>query len=248
MIARLVDESRFNEFKARYGTTMVCVFARLHGFDVGILANNGTRARSALRSTHCDAAHAGVLFSEASLKAAQFIQLCNQKNTPLLFLQNITGHASLAQSGVRLFTDDAMTQLHGWPRVRRGWHRQSGRQVDQRRQQQRGRESRLLSCASLVVQVPAITITLGASYGCAVCVCAFVCSHRCLPLHKGAGNYAMCGRSYHPRFLFSWPQARVSVMGPDQVACLSLLAVAHSEYVCMLFLRAAVWRARLGDA
>jgi len=146
VIARIVDQSRFNEFKANYGQTMVCVFARIHGIDVGILANNG------------------ILFSDSSLKATQFIQLCNQKNTPLVFLQNINGFMV-------------------------------GRQYEEGGIIKDG--AKLINAVSNST-VPAITITMGASYG--------------------AGNYAMCGRAYHPRFLFSWPQAKISVMGPDQLS------------------------------
>lgn len=146
VIARIVDGSRFTDFKPLYGSTMVCCFATIHGIPVGILGNNG------------------VIFSDSAQKGTQFIQLCNQRNTPLLFLQNITGFmvgSKYEQSGIIKYGS-------------------------------------LLINAVSNSGVPAITIVIGASYG--------------------AGNYAMCGRAYSPRFLFSWPISKCSVMGPDQLA------------------------------
>jgi len=146
VIARIVDGSRLHEFKPRYGTQIVCGFARIHGMPVGILANNG------------------VLFSESALKSAHFIELCCTRQTPILFLQNITGfmvgskaeHGGIAKDGAKM--------VH----------------------------------AVAVANVPKITVIIGGSYG--------------------AGNYGMCGRAYQPRFLFTWPSARVSVMGGEQAA------------------------------
>jgi acetyl-CoA carboxylase carboxyltransferase component len=146
IIARVVDGSRFHEFKPTYGTTIVTGFAHIHGFPVGILANNG------------------ILFSESSEKGAQFIQLCNQSDTPLLFLQNITGfmvgkryeEGGIIKDGAKLI--NAVSN--------------SG--------------------------VPALTVMVGASYG--------------------AGNYGMCGRAYDPNFVFAWPNHRIAVMGPEQLA------------------------------
>eukprot|EP01094_Clydonella_sp_ATCC50884_P001894 TRINITY_DN11431_c0_g1_i1.p1 TRINITY_DN11431_c0_g1~~TRINITY_DN11431_c0_g1_i1.p1 ORF type:complete len:543 (+),score=213.94 TRINITY_DN11431_c0_g1_i1:137-1765(+) len=145
VIARIVDGSRLHEFKPLYGTTLVTCFARIHGVPVGVLANNG------------------VLFSEAANKGTQFIQLCNQKDTPLVFLQNITG-----------FMVGRKYEEHGI--IKHG--------------------SQLINAVSNS-EVPAITILMGASYG--------------------AGNYGMCGRAYRPRFLFTWPNSKCSVMGPDQL-------------------------------
>ena len=146
VIARLVDGSRFDEFKAKYGTTLVTGFAHLHGFAVGILANNG------------------VLISEAASKGAQFIQLCNQQNIPLIFLQNITGFMV-----GRTYEEQGI--------IRNG--------------------AKLINAVANS-SVPAITIMIGGSYG--------------------AGNYAMCGRAYDPRFLFTWPNHRIAVMGPQQLS------------------------------
>lgn len=146
IIARIVDGSRFAEFKPEYGKTLVCGFAHLHGYPVGILGNNG------------------ILFSESANKGAQFIQLCNQQNIPLIFLQNITGFMvgkSYEEGGI----------------IRNG--------------------AKLINAVSNST-VPAITIMVGSSYG--------------------AGNYAMCGRAYEPRFLFTWPNHRIAVMGPTQLA------------------------------
>jgi acetyl-CoA carboxylase carboxyltransferase component len=146
IIARLVDGSRFHEFKALYGTTLVCGFARIMGYPVGILANNG------------------VLFSESALKGAHFINLCTQRRVPIVFLQNITGFivGSEAESG-GIAKDGAK-----------------------------------LVMAVSNAQVPKFTIIIGGSYG--------------------AGNYGMAGRAYSPRFLFMWPNARISVMGGEQAA------------------------------
>lgn len=146
VIARVVDGSEFSEFKPEYGNTLVTGFGYIHGYKVGILANNG------------------VLFSESANKGTQFIQLCNQSDIPLIFLQNITGfmvgrkyeEGGIIKNGAKLI--NAVTNS----------------------------------------EVPAITIMIGASYG--------------------AGNYAMNGRAYQPRFLFSWPNAQIAVMGPEQLS------------------------------
>jgi 3-methylcrotonyl-CoA carboxylase beta subunit len=146
VIARLVDASALEEFKARYGTTLVTGFARLWGYPVGIVANNG------------------VLFSESALKGAHFIELCAQRGIPLVFLQNITGFmvgrryeaGGIAKDGAKMVT--------------------------------------AVSCAN----VPKFTVIIGGSYG--------------------AGNYGMCGRAFNPRFLWMWPNARISVMGGEQAA------------------------------
>jgi 3-methylcrotonyl-CoA carboxylase beta subunit len=146
VIARIVDGSRLHEFKKLYGSTIVCGFAHIHGMPVGIIANNG------------------ILFSESSLKAAHFIELCTQRKIPLLFLQNITGfmvgkkyeNEGIAKNGAKLVT------------------------------------------AVATAQVPKFTVIIGGSYG--------------------AGNYGMCGRAYSPRFLFMWPNSRISVMGGEQAA------------------------------
>ncbi|TMQ67722.1 MAG: methylcrotonoyl-CoA carboxylase [Candidatus Eisenbacteria bacterium] len=146
LIARLVDGSRFHEFKARYGTTLVTGFAHLQGIPVGILANQG------------------VLFSESALKATHFIELASQRGVPLLFLQNISGfivgkqyeHGGIAKDGAKM--------VH----------------------------------AVANAQVPRVTVIIGGSFG--------------------AGNYGMCGRAYQPRFLFLWPNSRISVMGGEQAA------------------------------
>ena len=146
VIARLVDGSRFDEFKARYGTTLVCGFSYLHGMPVGIVANNG------------------VLFSESALKGTHFVQLCCQRKIPLLFLQNITGFmvgqqyeaGGIAKDGAKLVT------------------------------------------AVATALVPKHTLIIGGSFG--------------------AGNYGMCGRAYDPRFLWTWPNSRISVMGGEQAA------------------------------
>jgi 3-methylcrotonyl-CoA carboxylase beta subunit len=146
LIARLVDGSRFHEFKQLYGETLVCGFARVHGHPVGIIANNG------------------VLFSESALKAAHFIELCDQRTVPLLFLQNISGF------------------MVGRDYEAGGIARDGAKMVA------------AVSCA----RVPKLTVIVGGSYG--------------------AGNYGMCGRAYGPRFLWMWPNARISVMGGEQAA------------------------------
>jgi len=146
VISRIVDGSRFHEFKQRYGNTLVCGFARIHGYPVGIIANNG------------------ILFSESSLKGAHFVELCGQRGIPLVFLQNITGFmvgrdaesGGIAKDGAKLVT--------------------------------------AVSC----VPVPKFTVIIGGSHG--------------------AGNYGMCGRAYDPRFVFMWPNSRISVMGGPQAA------------------------------
>ncbi|MEK7487552.1 MAG: carboxyl transferase domain-containing protein [Planctomycetota bacterium] len=146
VITRLVDGSDFHEFKPHYGTTLVTGFAQIHGYPVGILANNG------------------ILFSESSNKGAQFIALCNQIHRPLIFLQNITGFMV-------------------------GKHYEEGGIIKN--------GAKLINAVSNST-VPAITIMIGASFG--------------------AGNYGMCGRAYQPRFLFTWPNHRIAVMGAEQLA------------------------------
>ncbi|HET7220776.1 MAG TPA: carboxyl transferase domain-containing protein, partial [Vicinamibacterales bacterium] len=146
ILARLVDGSRFDEFKERYGTTLVTGFARLHGMLVGIIANNG------------------VLFSESALKATHFIELCNLRGIPLLFSQNITGFMVGRQYERAGIAKDGAKMVH--------------------------------AVANSVV--PKLTVVIGGSFG--------------------AGNYGMCGRAYEPRFLWMWPNARISVMGGEQAA------------------------------
>ena len=146
IIARIVDGSRFHEFKASYGSTIVTGFARLHGFPVGILANNG------------------VLFSESALKATHFIQMCDLRRIPLLFLQNITGFMVGGKYEAGGIAKDGAKMVH----------------------------------AVANATVPRLTVIVGGSFG--------------------AGNYGMCGRGYDPRFLFMWPNARISVMGGEQAA------------------------------
>jgi 3-methylcrotonyl-CoA carboxylase beta subunit len=146
VIARLVDGSRFHEFKSNYGPTLVTGFARWMGYPVGIVANNG------------------VLFSESAIKGAHFITMCSQRKTPIIFLQNITGF------------------MVG-KRYEQGGIAKDGAKMVQ---------------AVATAAVPRITVIIGASHG--------------------AGNYAMCGRGYIPRFLFTWPNSRVSVMGAEQAA------------------------------
>ena len=155
IIARLVDGSRFDEFKPRYGATLVTGFANLHGYPVGILANNG------------------ILFSESAKKGAHFIQLCCQRKIPLVFLQNITGFmvGQSAESG--------------------GIAKDGAKLVN----------------AVATANVPKFTVVVGGSYG--------------------AGNYGMCGRAYSPRFMFMWPNARISVMGGEQAA--SVLATVRRD-------------------
>lgn len=155
VIARIVDGSRFEEFKKEYGTTLVTGFAHIHGHPVGIVANNG------------------VLFSESALKGAHFVQLCDQRSIPLVFLQNITGFmvgqayeaGGIAKHGAAMVT--------------------------------------AVACA----RVPKFTVIIGGSFG--------------------AGNYSMCGRAYSPRFLWMWPNARISVMGGEQAA--SVLATVRRD-------------------
>jgi 3-methylcrotonyl-CoA carboxylase beta subunit len=155
VIARLVDNSEFDEFKKLYGETLVTGFAHLYGMPIGILANNG------------------ILFSESAQKAAHFIQLCDQRGIPLVFLQNITGFmvgskyeaGGIAKDGAKMVT------------------------------------------AVATARVPKFTVVIGGSYG--------------------AGNYGMCGRAYSPRFLFMWPNARISVMGGEQAA--SVLATVKRD-------------------
>ena len=155
VIKRVVDASRFHEFKALYGETLVCGFARVWGYPVGIVANNG------------------ILFSESALKGAHFIELCNQRGIPLVFLQNITGfmvgreyeNGGIARDGAKLVT--------------------------------------AVACSV----VPKFTVVIGGSFG--------------------AGNYGMCGRAYDPRFLWMWPNARISVMGGEQAA--SVLATVRRD-------------------
>ncbi|KAI0751453.1 carboxyl transferase [Daedaleopsis nitida] len=146
VIARIVDGSRFREFKKEYGTTIVTGFAHIHGYPVGIVANNG------------------ILFSQSALKASHFIELCSQRQIPLLFLVNVTGYmvGSKAEKG--------------------GIAKDGAKMV------------RAVACAD----VPKLTVVVGGSYG--------------------AGNYGMCGRAYSPRFLWMWPNAKVSVMGPGQLS------------------------------
>ena len=155
VITRIVDGGEFSEFKAEYGTTLVTGFARIHGHPVGIVANNG------------------VLFGESALKGAHFIQLCDKRTIPLVFLQNITGFmvgrdyeaGGIAKHGAKMVT--------------------------------------AVACA----RVPKLTVVIGGSYG--------------------AGNYSMCGRAYSPRFLWMWPNARISVMGGEQAA--SVLATVRGD-------------------
>jgi acetyl-CoA carboxylase carboxyltransferase component len=146
VIARIVDGSRFDEFKERYATTLVTGFARIHGYLVGIIANNG------------------VLFSESALKATHFIELCNLRGVPLVFLQNITGFMVGREYERGGIAKDGAKMVH--------------------------------AVANSVV--PKFTVIIGGSFG--------------------AGNYGMCGRAYEPRFLWMWPNARISVMGGEQAA------------------------------
>ncbi|MCI0608903.1 MAG: methylcrotonoyl-CoA carboxylase [Anaerolineae bacterium] len=146
IIARLVDGSKFREFKARYGTTLVTGFARIHGYPIGIIANNG------------------VLFSESALKATHFIELCDQRGIPLVFLQNITGFMVGREAEIGGIAKDGAKMVH----------------------------------AVATTRVPKLTVVIGGSFG--------------------AGNYAMSGRAYGSRFLWMWPNARISVMGGEQAA------------------------------
>jgi len=155
IVGRIVDGSELDEFKPLYGTTLVCGFAHLYGYPVGIVANNG------------------ILFSESALKGAHFIELCSQRGIPLVFLQNITGFmvgkkyeaGGIAKDGAKMVT--------------------------------------AVACA----KVPKFTVIVGGSFG--------------------AGNYGMCGRAYGPRFLWMWPNARISVMGGEQAA--AVLATVKRE-------------------
>jgi 3-methylcrotonyl-CoA carboxylase beta subunit len=156
IIARLVDGSRFREFKARYGTTLVCGFGRVHGYPVGVIANNG------------------VLFSESALKATHFIELCDQRGVPLVFLQNITGFMVGREAEVGGIAKDGAKMVH----------------------------------AVATTRVPKLTVVIGGSFG--------------------AGNYAMSGRAYGSRFLWMWPNARISVMGGEQAANV-LLAIKQDQ-------------------
>jgi 3-methylcrotonyl-CoA carboxylase beta subunit len=166
VIARIVDGSEFHEFKALYGSTLVCGFAHIWGMPVAVLANNG------------------ILFSESAVKGAHFIELACQRKIPLLFLQNISGFMvggkyeaeGIAKHGAKLVT------------------------------------------AVATASVPKLTVIIGGSFG--------------------AGNYGMCGRAYDPRFLFTWPNARISVMGGEQAA--SVLATVHRD--------AAKWDEREAEA
>jgi 3-methylcrotonyl-CoA carboxylase beta subunit len=155
VIRRIVDGSRMHEFKKLYGETLVTCFAKIHGYDVGIIANNG------------------ILFSESALKGAHFIQLCNQRGIPLVFLQNITGFMV-------------------------------GREYENRGIARDG--AKLVTAVACSV-VPKFTVVIGGSFG--------------------AGNYGMCGRAYDPRFLWMWPNARISVMGGEQAA--SVLATVRTD-------------------
>lgn len=157
VIARIVDGSEFDEFKARFGTTIVCGFAHIEGMPVGIITNNG------------------ILFSESAQKATHFIELCCKRKIPLVFLQNITGfmvgrkyeNEGIARHGAKMVT--------------------------------------AVACA----KVPKFTVIVGGSFG--------------------AGNYGMCGRAYSPRFLWMWPNARISVMGGEQAASV-LATVKKSQF------------------
>ncbi|NQV83858.1 MAG: methylcrotonoyl-CoA carboxylase [Rhodospirillales bacterium] len=146
IIARIVDGSDFDEFKSRYGKTIVCGFARIYGVPVGIIANNG------------------ILFSESALKATHFIELCSQRGIPLVFLQNISGFMVGRQAEAGGIAKDGAKMVSA------------------------------VACA----RVPKFTVVIGGSFG--------------------AGNYSMCGRAYSPRFLWMWPNARISVMGGQQAA------------------------------
>ena len=171
ILARIVDGSRFDEFKARYGTTLVTGFAELYGYPVGVVANNG------------------ILFGESAQKGAHFIELCAQRGIPLIFLQNITGfmvgrkyeNGGIAKDGAKMVT------------------------------------------AVATAQVPKITMLIGGSFG--------------------AGNYGMCGRAYSPRFLWTWPNSRISVMGGEQAA--SVLAQVKRD---AMEAREETWSAEEEDA
>lgn len=155
VIARIVDDSAFDEFKALFGDTLVCGFSRLHGYPIGIVANNG------------------ILFSESAVKGAHFVELCAQRKIPLLFLQNINGFMVGREYEAEGIARHGAKMVHA------------------------------VACAD----VPKFTVVIGGSFG--------------------AGNYAMCGRSYDPRFMFMWPNARISVMGGEQAA--SVLATVKQD-------------------
>jgi 3-methylcrotonyl-CoA carboxylase beta subunit len=157
VIGRVVDGSHFDEFKARFGTTLVCGFAHIHGIPCGILGNNG------------------VLYSESAVKAAHFIELCCQRRIPLVFLQNITGYMVGRKYEAEGIAKHGAKMVHA------------------------------VSCA----QVPKVTAMIGGSFG--------------------AGNYGMCGRGFGPRFLWSWPNARIAIMGGEQAA--GVLATVRREAV-----------------
>ena len=146
VIARIVDNSDFDEFKKLYGETLVCGFAHLFGYPVGIIANNG------------------ILFSESAVKGAHFVELCCQRKIPLIFLQNITGFMVGRKYESGGIAKDGAKLVHA------------------------------VSCAA----VPKLTVLIGGSFG--------------------AGNYGMCGRAFNPRFLWTWPNSRISVMGGEQAA------------------------------
>jgi acetyl-CoA carboxylase carboxyltransferase component len=156
VLARIVDGSRFLEFKARYGPTLVCGFAHVHGYEVGVLAN------------------AGVLFSQSALKATQFVELCDRDGIPLVFLQNVPGY------------------IVGREYERGGITKDGAKMVN----------------AVATATVPKLTVIVGQSFG--------------------AGNYGMCGRAYSPRFLWTWPNARIGVMGPEQAAAV-LVSVRNGQ-------------------
>ncbi len=157
IIARIVDSSDFDEFKPRYGNTLVCGFARLYGMPIGVIANNG------------------ILFNESALKGSHFIELCCARKIPLIFLQNITGF------------------MVGKDSENKGIAKNGAKMVN------------AVACAN----VPKLTVLIGGSFG--------------------AGNYGMCGRAYDPRFLFMWPNARISVMGGEQAANVLANVKAHAR-------------------
>jgi 3-methylcrotonyl-CoA carboxylase beta subunit len=157
VIARIVDGSEFDEFKALYGTTLVCGFAHIFGYPVGIVANNG------------------ILFSESALKAAHFVELCGQRKIPLVFLQNIAGFMVGQKYEAGGIARDGAKMVHA------------------------------VACA----RVPKFTVIIGGSFG--------------------AGNYSMCGRGYGPRFLWMWPNSRISIMGGEQAA--SVLATLRRDNI-----------------
>lgn len=163
IIARIFDGSKMDEFKKKFGDTLVCGFAKLYGKEVGVVGNNG------------------VLFAESAVKGAHFIQLCTQRNVPLLFLQNITGTFKDSWQQCQYLCQNAGFMV--------------GRQAESEGIAKHGAK---LVTAVACAKVPKITLIFGGSYG--------------------AGNYAMCGRAYSPRFLYMWPNARISIMGGAQAA------------------------------